>query len=153
MLRTPTERVIEDTYDEFFPDEAEEYEDLDDYEDEPVRPKRRSSFDSLETAAERVPNPQNRYIVRAVVVDKFTIPRKRVLLTPSMCDVHGCNFDIAEKNDYGNWQGVPRRERKALLEALEEHKEKAHNNSEDYIITEDQMPTRWLGAERGLKDI
>ena len=138
--KSPIEKLVEDSYDEVM-DEAYEEE----YAPAP------SSFRSRETAkTKKVPK---RFIIRATVVDKFTIIRKRVQMTPSMCDVHGCNFDIAEKNHFGSWRGVPHWERKRLLEALEEHKQIAHNNSENYIITEDQMPTRWLGSERGLKEL
>jgi hypothetical protein len=70
-----------------------------------------------------------------------------------MCTINGCPFDVAEKNGFGSWDRVPRAERPFILEALEEHKEKAHNKSEDYIVEESQLPTRWLGSERGLKDI
>lgn len=94
--------------------------------------------------------PKRRFIISQTIVDKFTIPRKRELLVPSRCII--CQFDIAKKNNT-TWEDVPEHVRPRMLEALEKHVEMAHNQSENLIIDEDQMPTRWLGPERGLKDI
>jgi hypothetical protein len=138
--KSPVEQLVEDSYDEVM----EGYEEKD-YAEAP------SSFQSRRKATEE--KYRKRYIIRATVIDKYSIYRTRVLMTPSMCDVHGCNFDIATKNGFDGYDDVPRSERKRILEALQAHKDLAHNNSENYIIEEKDMPTRWLGTERGLKGI
>jgi hypothetical protein len=140
--KSPVEKLVEDSYDEV----------LQGYEEDEYEAEAPSSFQSRKSKAVKEPK-RKRYIIRATVVDKYTIHRKRVLLTPSMCDTHGCAFDIAAKNGFGDWDGVPRSERWRILQALEEHKRLAHNNSENYIIEEHQIPTRWLGGEHGLKAV
>ena len=118
-----------------------------------VKAKPASSFEVLDTPPPPVPKGRQ-YITTSTQPDKFTIVRKRELLTPSRCTVMGCQFDIAKKNGYPEgWETVPHRERRLMVEALKQHVVVAHNRSEDYIIDESVLPKRWLSAERGLKDL
>lgn len=120
----------------------------------PEEENHRSSFEELEPMVQE-PRPSGRkFITSSYVVDKFTVKRTRELLTPSRCTTPGCNFDIAKHNGFlRGWNSVPARERPLLLEALNEHVQMIHNRSEEFIIDEEEMPKRWLGAERGLKGL
>jgi hypothetical protein len=79
----------------------------------------------------------------------FHIKRDKVLLTPAMCTVEGCSFDVAVKNGYPEgWDTVPERFKDGLLGALNEHRVEAHTVSQAWIIDEDEMPRAWLGEKR-----
>lgn len=151
--KTPVEKLVEDSYDEVMGTEDFEEDGYEDYAESEYYAEAPSSFQSRKPQKESETKYRKRYIIRSTVVDKFTIPRKRVLLTPSMCDTHGCGFDVATKNGFIDWYEVPKRERSRILNALAEHKRIAHNNSENYIIDEKDMPVRWLGYEHGLKGV
>src|SRR5690348_11403565 len=84
-------------------------------------------------------------IIRSIRVDPYTLIRRRELLTPSMCQRPGCNYDAATANQFDGWHSVPESKRDILLEVLQKHIETAHNRSEDLILNEDEVPGQWLG--------
>lgn len=86
---------------------------------------------------------RKRFIIRSWIIDKFTTKRKRIELTPSVCDV--CAFDVAEKL-HGNWHHVPDNKKADILLALAEHKREAHPVKEDLIVFEDEIAKEWLGS-------
>ena len=90
-----------------------------------------------------VPTVKKRLILHSIRIDMFTVKRSRIVLTPSMCDTPGCNYDSASK--FGGYDYAPKSEHSILLEVLAEHKKVAHNKSEEYIIYEDDLPSQWLG--------
>jgi len=85
---------------------------------------------------------RKRFIIRSWIIDKFTTKRKRIELTPSVCDV--CAFDVAEEK-HGNWYKVPDFKKADVLQAVIEHKREAHPVKEDLIVFEDEIATQWLG--------
>lgn len=86
---------------------------------------------------------RKRFIIRSWIIDKFTTKRKRIELTPSVCDI--CAFDVAESK-HGNWHHVPDINKADVLLALSEHKREAHPVKEDLIVFEDEIATQWLGS-------
>jgi hypothetical protein len=91
----------------------------------------------------------NQFILQSKPVDRFTTIRRRIPLTPSMCTVNGCSFDIATKNGYvDGWSSVPQDQRGLLLQALQEHVKFVHTNSQAHIVEESELPTRWLGGSK-----
>lgn len=86
---------------------------------------------------------RKRFIVRSWIIDKFTTKRKRIELTPSVCDV--CAFDVAQAK-HGNWYHVPDFNKADVLIALQEHKKEAHPVKEDLIVFEDEIAKQWLGS-------
>jgi hypothetical protein len=86
---------------------------------------------------------RKRFIIRSWIIDKFTTKRKRIELTPSVCDV--CAFDVAEAK-HGNWHHVPDINKADVLMALTEHKRDQHPVKEDLIVFEDEIATQWLGS-------
>ena len=86
---------------------------------------------------------RKRFIIRSWIIDKFTTKRKRIELTPSVCDV--CAFDVAEAK-HGNWHHTPDIHKADILLALAEHKREAHPIKEDLIVFEDEIATQWLGS-------
>lgn len=92
---------------------------------------------------EEEPKEVKRYILRETKVDRFTILRKRVLLTPSVCDE--CALDIRELNNIKpEYDKLPGEVQAKLKLAIAEHKKAAHDSSQRKIITEDQMPVAFL---------
>jgi hypothetical protein len=86
---------------------------------------------------------KKRFIIRSWIIDKFTTKRKRIELTPSVCDI--CAFDVAEAK-HGKWDAVPDFKKSDVLLALQEHKREQHPVKEDLIVTEDELATEWLGS-------
>lgn len=97
---------------------------------------------------EEVYKPKRKFIMKQIVIDKFTTKRLRVELTPSVCDV--CGLDLAVVNKFKNYAQVPDDEKPKIEKAVEKHKETVHTISEQLIVTEDRMPTAWLGRETSL---
>lgn len=122
-----------------------------------------NEFDPLEQALNSAFNEQNlsfnepitdeplqyqkaqddRLIKKEIYIDKFTIKRDRVVVTPSVCDV--CALDIAVFNGLGSWDKVPEDRRTSIIAALREHKKLVHPTREDLVINRSEMPNRWLG--------
>ena len=92
--------------------------------------------------------PKRRFITKSTIIDKFTIKRDRVELTPSVCDV--CAIDIAIVNKFHGWNGVPDDAKEGIKKALAEHKKVVHTSAEQLIVDEDQMPKSWLGNRAGV---
>jgi len=105
--------------------------------------KTKSSFEAGATEVK----PKKRYKMQSFFIDKFNTLRKRVLLTPSMCQRANCTFDIAVANGYAGWQDVPEDSRASMLKAFEKHDAEAHSIVEETIINEDQIPKNYLGQE------
>jgi hypothetical protein len=95
-----------------------------------------------------VESQEPQFILQRRKIDNFNVICRRVLLTPSMCTVNGCSFDIAVKNGFSGWNEVPVEERKMMLVALAEHVKVVHTSSQAHIIKESELPTRWLGDKR-----
>ena len=84
-----------------------------------------------------------RYIMREKRIDKFTVKRRRVLITPSVCDV--CAIDLREVNNIRpEYKDLPEDIKVRLKLAVADHKKQVHDTSQQRIITEDQLPVAYL---------
>jgi hypothetical protein len=99
--------------------------------------------DAEEAAEAAKPLSQRQFIVKEFQVDKFNVIRRRVELTPAVCDV--CGFDVTERNNLGDYDSMPETVRAQVVEAIAEHKRLVHSPAEKLIINEDEVPTEWLG--------
>jgi hypothetical protein len=64
-------------------------------------------------------------------------------LTPAVCGV--CGFNVAERNNLGEYDKMPETVRAQVVEAIAEHKRLVHSPAEQLIVDEDELPTEWLG--------
>lgn len=86
-----------------------------------------------------------KYIINSKQIDKVTVLRKRVLLTPAVCDI--CGFDLCEANKLKPYAEMSPAEQKAAREAIDEHKSRFHAPATAQIVEEDQLPKAWLGDD------
>lgn len=124
---------------------ADELDDIFEQEEEVVVKKPVTSFNQ-DVSKPKV-STTKKYIRKETVIDKFSVKRERVELSPTMCTKPHCSFDIAKKNNL-DWNRLSESKKQELLEALEAHVQEAHSVSEDVIIDQDQMPTNWLGGKQ-----
>lgn len=102
-----------------------------------------SFFDLEETKQPR--DPDKLYKITEIKVTSHLIKRKRVEMTPSMCDVPGCQFDSAKANGFPTgYYAVPPSKRQIFATLVDRHKKKYHNRSEEFIIAGKDMPRMWL---------
>lgn len=106
-----------------------------------VTPKKTMSFNA-ESKVNKSSSSKKKFITKEIQIDKFNVLRRRVELTPSVCDI--CAFDIAAKR-FGNWNGVPEAEKDKVIEAVEKHKQVVHPINMNMIVDEEQIATQWLG--------
>jgi transcription initiation factor TFIID subunit TAF12 len=91
--------------------------------------------------------PKKRWIVKETPIDKFTILRKRVLLTGCVCE--DCGFNFCERNGFPEWETLDIGQRTVVEQALKEHK-KLHTVAENKIITEGDDVQNNLGKPAPL---
>jgi hypothetical protein len=99
--------------------------------------------------AESDGKPQRMFGIRATRVDKFSTKRTRVLMTPAVCP--RCRLDLADLNKLGAWDELDHEIKLRVTGAVAEHIRKVHDISEDEIIPENQLPTKWLGSKAEVK--
>lgn len=87
-----------------------------------------------------------RYIIKSHKVDKFNTVRRRVELTPAICDM--CGFDIAETNNLGDYYSMSETMQEQVKRGIEEHKKAYHSAHQKLIVDEDEKPTEWLGKAK-----
>jgi len=82
--------------------------------------------------------------------DKFTVVRKRVKLTPAVCDE--CGRDMCEINhragqlSSAEYDALSPEEQRLVRVALEKHKERFHTDSSGRVIKATDAPTSFLRA-------
>lgn len=93
---------------------------------------------------EEVENPDEaRYIINSKTIDKHTVKRTRVKLTPAVCEK--CGFDIVGtafeqgKLDTNEYDLLPQNIKIAVEQALKQHKQIAHSVADNLIISESQL--------------
>lgn len=100
---------------------------------------------------------KRRFILQEVRIDNYTLLRRRVELTPSMCTHRGCAFDAAKEVGFkSGWNSVPHDQQlpqgrtlgQAILGVLENHQAFAHALDQSHIITEDELKRQkgWAGV-------
>jgi len=88
---------------------------------------------------------KKKYVIREHVIDKKTVVRKRVLLTRDTC-IH-CGVSLCELNHLPPFDSLDSGTQSRLLAALNEHKRIAHPNTDKKVLTEEELPTQWLGEQ------
>jgi hypothetical protein len=86
------------------------------------------------------------YITKETPIDKYTVKRTRVLLTPAVCDK--CGFDVAERNSLGAYEDMTDSMKEQVKAAIKEHKEIVHTIATDLVVSEDEVPQEWLGQHK-----
>lgn len=100
---------------------------------------------------------KRKFILQEIKIDNFTLYRRRVELTPSMCTHRGCGFDAAKEAGFkAGWATVPqdqplpggRKLGEAILGVLETHLTFAHALDQSHIISEDELNRnkQWAGV-------
>jgi len=89
--------------------------------------------------------PKRKFGIYARRVDKFSIKRIRVLMTPAVCPK--CRLDLVALNNLEPWDELPSGVQQELIAGVAEHVQKVHDLSEQDIVDEDQIPTRYLGPK------
>lgn len=92
------------------------------------------------------PKVSKRYIIKETQVDKFNIVRTRIELTPAVCDK--CGFDVAARNNLGQYDKMTPEMQEQVRGAIQEHKDIVHTIATDLIVDEDELPTEWLGQHK-----
>ena len=89
-------------------------------------------------------NPDEaKYIIHSKTIDKHTIKRTRIKLTPAVCDT--CGFDVLKlayeqnKISSANWDDLTIDVQRGLEQAKIRHKQLAHTAADNLIITESQL--------------
>jgi Ser-tRNA(Ala) deacylase AlaX len=91
-------------------------------------------------------DPSKRYfIMREVRIDAHNIRRFRVQLTPSMCQVRGCQYDAASM--FGGWNKAPidqelpngQTVKQKIMNLLKAHVESGHVIETSHIMSEDEL--------------
>lgn len=90
--------------------------------------------------------PKRRFITFSKQIDKFNIIRKRVELTPAVCDV--CGFDLGHHNNLGPFSEMDQQTQAAVKKAIQKHKDEFHNKADALIVNEDELPTQYLGSAK-----
>lgn len=82
--------------------------------------------------------------------DKFTVVRKRVKLTPAVCEE--CGRDMCEINhragqlSSADYDALTPEEQHLVRVALQKHKERFHTEISSRVITASEAPTSYLKA-------
>lgn len=92
------------------------------------------------------PPATKEFVVAEKRVDKFTVLRSRIEITPAVC--RQCGFDICAYNDLGDYYELNAESQDKAKAALQKHIEVAHAYSMGSIIREDEMPSHWLGDKQ-----
>lgn len=77
-----------------------------------------------------------KYVIRAIHADKYTVVRKRVLLTPAVCEK--CGVDLCELNGLPPYDELDDEQRLRVESALARHM-KRHSLAEEPILTKKQI--------------
>jgi predicted Zn-ribbon and HTH transcriptional regulator len=88
----------------------------------------------------------NLYIIKSTQIDKYSVKRERVKITPAVCDK--CGFDVSIRNGLGDYESMSEAMRDQVKNAIAEHKTLVHTAAQDLIVSEDELPTEWLGQHK-----
>jgi predicted Zn-ribbon and HTH transcriptional regulator len=101
-----------------------------------------------EAAAARAAKVESgkQYITKETPVDKFNVIRTRIELTPAVCDK--CGFDVAARNGLGRYEDMSEAMQAQVAAAIKEHKDLVHTIATDLVVSEDEVPTEWLGSHK-----
>lgn len=87
------------------------------------------------------------FIINEKKIDKFTIKRTRIVLTPAVCEV--CGLDLIENiGGETQYDEMTNGEQEKVREAVQKHKELLHAPASKLIVTRDQVPTSYLGSPK-----
>lgn len=87
---------------------------------------------------------EERYVLHAVPVDRFTVKRTRVRLTPAVC-TH-CGTDICAVNNLGDYEKLSDEVKVRVQRALDKHKELYHTKAEAKVVRARELPKANVGV-------
>lgn len=91
---------------------------------------------------------KTKYIITTRKVDKFNLIRKRVPVSPAICQK--CGEDLLALNKITEpWDDLPKSQQDALLMCMKDHEAKVHSKTSALIVEEDEIAGAWLGEKRG----
>ena len=91
---------------------------------------------------------KRKFIITTRRVDKFNIIRKRVLLSPAICQK--CGEDLLALNKIEEpWDDLAPAHQDAIKGAMKDHVTKTHTRAQALIVNEDEIAGAWLGEKRG----
>jgi len=90
--------------------------------------------------------PEARYIIKETIIDKYSVKRERVKITPAVCDK--CGFDVSARNGLGEYDRMSPVLQAQVQGAIAEHKSLVHTTAQDLIVTQSELPTKWLGQHK-----
>ena len=97
-------------------------------------------------AQEVVDEPEALYIIKETIIDKYSVKRERVKITPAVCDK--CGFDVSARNGLGHYDDMSPVLQEQVRGAIAEHKSMVHTIAQDLIVKESELPTKWLGQHK-----
>ena len=97
------------------------------------------------------PVSKRQFGIYARRVDKFSIKRTRVLMTPAVCPK--CRLDLVALNNLAPWEDLATRTQEELIAGVAEHVFKVHDNTEQDIISEDELPKEYLGPKHVKQEL
>lgn len=92
-----------------------------------------------------------RYVIRARQIDRFNTIRKRVRLTPAVCEVCGVDFvsinqrRLSRGGEPVQYEDLSERQQEDMRALVAEHKRLHHTSADRHIIRESELPKEWLG--------
>lgn len=97
---------------------------------------------------------EDRFIIHATTIDNKTVKRVRHKVTPAVCLACGVDF-VKEAYKQGRirededgkpptFDKLPHQIQEILINAVRRHTVKNHNNSEALILSESELPKKWL---------
>ncbi len=91
------------------------------------------------------PKTGRKLVMKEKKLDPFTTLRRRIVLTPCVCEQ--CGFDLCEKNGLGDYGDLGVEEKARVKQAIKKHKE-LHVVAENQVVLEEDMPTHHLRSPR-----
>jgi hypothetical protein len=95
---------------------------------------------------------ERRFVIRERQVDRFTVIRKRVELTPAVCDVCGTDFVTVNRSHLSvngelpdSFEDLSDQQKSDMKALVAEHKRLHHTAADRHIVTESELPREWLG--------
>lgn len=102
------------------------------------------------TAAKESLYDGKHFIINEKRVDKHTLIRTRIPLTPAVCDVCGLDL-IVNTGLETTYDQMTSEEKRRVADAVVKHKELVHTPHSKLIVTEDEIPTSYLSSKKAKR--
>lgn len=100
--------------------------------------------------SKQIDETEDKYIIHSKQIDTHSIKRIRVKITPAVCDI--CGLDILSlaysqnKVSTKNYDEISDELKTIMQNAVQNHKRKQHNLSDNLIVSKSQLPKKWLAG-------